>query len=61
MDLQDFSLDEIRKVVKQKWIVTYDNVQPIRELYNDYRQMSYTLNYSVGQANKGEEVMIFFR
>ena len=50
---------EINKVNKQKWIVTYDNVQPIRELYKNYRQVKYTLNYSAAKANKGEEVMIF--
>lgn len=50
---------EIRKVSKQKWIITYDNVQPIRRLYNNYRQVKYSLNYSAAQANKGEEVMIY--
>jgi len=50
---------EISKVNKQKWILTYDNVQPIKQLYNNYRQVKYTLNYSAAKANKGEEVMIF--
>ena len=50
---------EISKVNKQKWIVTYDNVQAIKQLYNNYRQVKYTLNYSAAKATKGEEVMIF--
>lgn len=50
---------EISKVNKQKWIVTYDNVQAIKLLYNNYRQVKYTLNYSAAKANKGQEVMIF--
>jgi len=50
---------EISKVNKQKWIVTYDNVLPIKQLYNNYRQVKYTLHYSAAKANKGEEVMIF--
>jgi DNA adenine methylase len=50
---------EISKVNKQKWIITYDNVLPIKQLYNNYRQVKYTLHYSAAKANKGEEVMIF--
>lgn len=51
--------DEIAKVEKQKWIVTYDSVQPIKKLYNKYRQRNFYLNYSAAQPTKGEEVMIF--
>jgi DNA adenine methylase len=50
---------EIGKLNKQKWIVTYDNVKPIRKLYTDFRKVKYTLNYSAAQPSKGEEVMIF--
>lgn len=50
---------EIGKVGKQKWVVTYDNVQQIKSLYVPYRQANYTLNYSAAEASKGKEVMIF--
>lgn len=50
---------EMSKVKKQKWVVTYDSVEPIRKLYYAHRQKTYTLNYSAGQPIKGEEVMIF--
>lgn len=50
---------EISKVQGQKWIVTYDNVEPIRRLYSDYRQIKYSLSYSAAQPCKGQEVMIF--
>jgi DNA adenine methylase len=50
---------EIAKITKHKWLVTYDNVAPIRKLYKGYRQKKYTLSYSAAKANKGEEVMIF--
>jgi DNA adenine methylase len=49
----------INKVFKQKWIVTYDSVIPIKSLYSKFRQSEYTLNYSAAKANKGKEVMIF--
>lgn len=50
---------EISNVKKQRWIVTYDNVKPIRSLYSEYRKKKYSLNYSAAKAAKGEEVMIF--
>jgi DNA adenine methylase len=49
----------ISTVSKQKWIVTYDSVPNIKNLYTGYRQIDYKLNYSAAQASKGEEVMIF--
>ncbi|MEK0370956.1 MAG: DNA adenine methylase [Nitrosopumilus sp.] len=51
---------EISKLSNQKWIITYDDVTPIRELYSDYRKKSFKLNYSAGSSNKqGQEIMIF--
>lgn len=50
---------EISKLNKQKWIVTYDCVPSIKNLYTDFRQVKYSLNYSAAQASKGEELMIF--
>lgn len=50
---------EIGKLNKHKWIVTYDNVLPIKKLYKPFRQVNYKLNYSASQATKGKEVMIF--
>lgn len=51
--------DTISEIKNQKWIVTYDKVQPICDLYSDFRQVNYSLNYSAAKANKGNEVMIF--
>jgi DNA adenine methylase len=50
---------EIGKLNKQKWIITYDSVPAIKNLYTDFRQVKYSLNYSAAQAIKGEELMIF--
>jgi len=51
--------NEIKNIEQQKWIVTYDNVNFIQKLYKNYRQIKYTLNYSVKNARKGKELMIF--
>jgi DNA adenine methylase len=50
---------EINKLKGKKWVVTYDNVKPIRLLYKKHRKKKFNLNYSAGKASKGEEVMIF--
>ncbi len=51
--------NRISKISLQKWAVTYDRIGFIEELYSQYRQMNYTLNYSALKASKGEELMIF--
>lgn len=51
--------NEIERVSKQKWIVTYDNVKPIRDLYENFRQRKFDLNYSAAAPSRGQEVMIF--
>jgi DNA adenine methylase len=52
--------NEIKKVNDQKWILTYDDVAPIRNLYSNYRSKAFKLSYSAGNNNKiGQEIMIF--
>jgi len=50
---------EIGKITKQKWILTYDNVSFISNLYNEYEYLEYSLSYSAAKARKGNELMIF--
>jgi DNA adenine methylase len=52
--------NEIFKINNQKWIVTYDDVNQIRNLYTNYRSKTFKLSYSAGNLNKiGQEIMIF--
>ena len=52
--------DEVSKVERQKWVVTYDNVEPICSLYSSFRSKSFELAYSAGALNRiGKEVMFF--
>lgn len=58
-DHQDIA-DEISNVSNQKWIITYDDVSQIRNLYSKYRSKSFKLSYSAGSSNKvGKEIMVF--
>jgi DNA adenine methylase len=45
--------------IRQKWIVSYDNVQPIRDLYPSARFITYDIGYSARSASQGSEVMFF--
>lgn len=46
-------------VIRQKWIISYDNVQPIRDLYPGSRYITYDIGYSARSASQGSEVMFF--
>ncbi|MDI9641313.1 DNA adenine methylase [Kamptonema cortianum] len=40
------------------WVLTYDNVEPIRKLYPKRRILDFSLNYSVHSAKTGSEILI---
>lgn len=44
---------------KGKWIVSYDAVAFIKELYGEYRQQEFYLSYSAGNSTKGKELMVY--
>ena len=41
------------------WIVSYDDVRPIHDLYTRARWLQYSLNYSARSSTRGREVMFF--
>jgi DNA adenine methylase len=47
------------KKISQQWIVSYDNVKPIRSLYKRSRYLVYDIGYSARSASLGSEVMFF--
>ncbi|WP_181350521.1 DNA adenine methylase [Thalassobacillus sp. CUG 92003] len=49
---------KIRNLNKFKWITTYDNARPIREIYSDYSIRQYSLNYSANEVRKATELLI---
>jgi DNA adenine methylase len=44
--------------IKQKWIVSYDNVSAIRKLYAGFEQETFGLRYTAQSSYNGQEVMI---
>jgi DNA adenine methylase len=47
------------RLSRRKWLMTYDNVPLINELYHDYATESFTLQYAANDKKRGNEVMIF--
>lgn len=49
----------MHKIGNQKWIISYDNVEFISNLYSRFRRSTFELNYSANHSGKGNEIMIF--
>jgi DNA adenine methylase len=45
--------------IAQPWIVSYDNVEPIQDLYARFRQQSFGLRYNANRRYDGVEVMVY--
>jgi len=43
----------------KRWIVSYDNVTPIRKMYKERQRLVYEVGYSTRYARAGAEVMFF--
>ena len=49
----------MKSIGRQRWIVSYDNVKPIRNMYRGARHFVYDIGYSAREASRGSEVMFF--
>ncbi|WP_455938915.1 DNA adenine methylase, partial [Gemella morbillorum] len=49
----------ITNYVRAPWVMTYDAVPEIEEIYNKYPKRHYLLNYSAARKFKGRELIIF--
>lgn len=51
--------ERLKGVERAKWILTYDNVPQVAELYSSLRRRLFALNYSAHRVMKANEVMVF--
>lgn len=51
--------DKIINGVNCPWVITYDDVPELREIYSGFAQRHYNLNYSAANKGKGSEIIIF--
>lgn len=49
----------IKRMKKQKWMISYDNIPQVYEFYKDYRHITYQLNYTAQIRYYGSEVIFF--
>jgi DNA adenine methylase len=47
------------KMQNKFWMVSYDNVAPIKKLYSQFRSLVYNVGYSARESRTGKEVMFF--
>jgi DNA adenine methylase len=47
------------KMQNRFWIVSYDNVMPIKKLYSGFRSVVYNVGYTARETRTGKEVMFF--
>ena len=49
--------DAVQLYRDSKWVVSYDAVAPILDIYSDFDPILYSLNYSAGAVGSGREVI----
>ncbi|MEO2506669.1 DNA adenine methylase [Clostridium paraputrificum] len=49
----------IKNIKYHSWIVTYDNLEVIKRMYNTFLKETYKLNYSIKEKYKGEEIIMY--
>lgn len=45
--------------IKHPWIVSYDNIKPIKKMYQQFNSIEYKLSYSVRNRYAGSEIIFF--
>lgn len=58
-DHEDVAALVTGEIDRQRWIVSYDNVTSIKEMYAGCRSIEYGIGYSARDAREGSEVMFF--
>lgn len=51
--------EKIKNIKKSQWIISYDNNKEIANIYKEYRQKIFDLQYSAQQKRVSSEIMIF--
>ncbi|MBM7869278.1 DNA adenine methylase [Clostridium pascui] len=51
--------NKIKTIKYHSWIVTYDNVEEIKNMYKEFKNETYGINYSAQRKYKGSEVIVY--
>ena len=58
MHLYNCLINYLINTFAPRWILSYDNVQAIRDLYQDFSLYSFELPYSAQDRKKGSELIL---
>lgn len=58
-DADHVQLSKKISTLNRNWIVSYDNVPEIRQLYKTHASRDYSIQYSASKPSKGSEIMYF--
>ena len=53
--------DKIKSITNIKWIVSYDNVPEIKELYANYSKKEFSFKHTAYEIRQGKEILFFSR
>ncbi|MDR0952927.1 MAG: DNA adenine methylase [Elusimicrobiota bacterium] len=53
------AIAELVRSLNGFWVVSYDNVAEIQNLYEEFEKQEFNLNYCAGSVRQGKEVMFF--
>jgi len=51
--------DRIKEISNIQWIVSYDNVLEIKNLYSDFDKKEYSFNHTAYKIREGKEILFF--
>ncbi len=51
--------DKIKAIVNIRWIVSYDNVPEIQELYSDCQKKEFSFKHTAYEIREGKEILFF--
>jgi len=51
--------EKIKSISQVKWIVSYDNVKQIRELYSDCQKKEFSFKHTAYESRDGKEILFF--
>jgi len=51
--------ERIKKIKNLHWVVSYDDVPKIQELYNECNKKEYSFSHTAGKTKKGMELLFF--
>ncbi len=58
--INHLQLAEVIKRLKEvNWLVSYDNVEEVKQMYHGFRKTSFDLNYTLQTKKYGSELLIF--